>query len=189
MSLRPPPTPHIFKCLIVWSGTRKGTLLHLAESRGTFKHVDTDQETLSWPSYSTTIEHHTLKYFKIPVSTDSHPLWHVKKFSWLRSWHPEAIFHFSLYLSVQVPRWRKGSFCPEKRRSQRVEGQRSVHSLYTSNHNGVELLTSGRRYLKNNWFALQMFLSIKNFDLHTATKFWQKKKIKKKMLFSSFGRD
>lgn len=112
VSLRPLHTPHIFKCLIDWSGTRKGTLLHLAESRGQFKHVDTDQETLSWPSYSTTIEHHTLKYFKIPVSTDSHPLWQVKKFSWLGSWRPEAIFHFWLYLSVQVPRWRKGSFCP-----------------------------------------------------------------------------
>lgn len=150
MSLRPPPTPHIFKCLVVWSGTRKGTLLHLAESRGRFKHVDTDQETLSSTSYSTIIEHHTLKCFKIPVSTDSHPLWHVRNFSWLGSWRPEAIFHISFYLSVQVPRWRKGSFCPEMRRSQWVEGQRlrSIHSLDKANHNGVELLTSGKRCLK-----------------------------------------
>ncbi len=155
---------------LIWD--KKRHFATLAESRGQFKHVNTDQGNAILTLILDNRWTPHLKCFKIPVSTDSHPLWHVKKFSWLGSWRPEAIFHISFYLSVQVPRWRKGSFCPETRRSQWVQGQRlrSIHSLDKSNHNGVELLTFGRRCLKNNWFALQMF----SCQLKTLTYLLQK---------------
>lgn len=102
--------------LIVWSGTRKGTLLHLAESRG---HLNTSirirKRYLDPFILNNRWTYHTLKYFEIPVPPDSQSPRTCEP-----SKRPEAIFHISFYLSLQVPRWGKGSFCPEMRRSQWV---------------------------------------------------------------------